>query len=371
MPTTSKTSTPAEPSSDVEIQAAVAPAKRKLSKRARIIIAAGIAALVVAGATFGGIAFANNVALTNAQDAFRVSQDTLYSQVGESVQARNELHSAISKAATFKTAVEKLITDSTGAVNVEDAEAVTKSLEALGKAIDLEGSAALTSAAASGGNTTDELIEATEKANTLIEQRDESIAATDAKTVKVNDAIAATQALVLAVAESVPDASKALLAGKTSADEASKTAFDAATKDVAAAVKDAKPADILIALDAYAVAAKALTASHDAALAAAQAQAIADAQANGSGSYVNPRTGETISTPPANNGGGSGCYGNQEFACVKTPPKFTSNELRVPNCDGFPYGSHTVGYGGTSVISFTFPWDAYVSGPTVYFIVCL
>lgn len=88
----------------------------------------------------------------------------------------------------------------------------------------------------------------------------------------------------------------------------------------------------------------------------------------GSGSKGSGSSGEGSSEPE--------CWGNQENACAKTPPTFTTNSHFVPygECRGrASLGSHNVGYGGTSLRggeSYDFPWSAYVDGPTVYYVAC-
>ena len=334
------------------------PAKTR-SKRTKAVIAASCAVLVAGAAMFGGVTIANNLALTNAQDALSISQETLSGQINGSVQARNELNRVISTATTFKVSVEKLIEATKGAVDEKTATAVAESLKAFDGLDEVEGSPALTVANVDGGTTAAELDAATAKADELIDQRDASIAATDAKTQKIADEIAATNALLIPVAESVPAAAKTLVQAKTSADAASKTAFEAAAKDVAAAVKAGKPAAHIAALAAFGLAAQALTASHDAVLAAEAARLTEEAANSGSGGYADPSTGVYVPVNPGGGGGGT------------APVTFTTNGYYTPGCDGFPYGSHSPGAGGTSVVTFGFPWDAYASGQTVYFIACL
>jgi len=70
------------------------------------------------------------------------------------------------------------------------------------------------------------------------------------------------------------------------------------------------------------------------------------------------------------------CYGNQEHACEKTPPTFSTNSdfVGYASCRGRGLlESHNVGYGGRSLTggnNFDFPWSAYVEGPTVYYVAC-
>ena len=48
----------------------------------------------------------------------------------------------------------------------------------------------------------------------------------------------------------------------------------------------------------------------------------------------------------------------------------STNGFYTPGCDGVPNGSHSPGPGGTSSPGFGYPWDYYISGQTVYFIMC-
>lgn len=59
---------------------------------------------------------------------------------------------------------------------------------------------------------------------------------------------------------------------------------------------------------------------------------------------------------------------------MKTPPTFSTNGNYVGYAPGICsyYTAHNVGYGGNSRngSSFSFPWSATVSGPTVTYYVC-